>query len=301
MNLTADSCTALQSVPPEHEYLENTVSSILRAFELGADTVEIDVHPTAPSDPDGERLVVFHDWTLDCRTEARCENGCQCSQEKTCVTDQQTWSYMKNLDVGYGYTADGGKTFPFRGKGRGLMPTFIEVVSLLRDQTSKSLLVNVKDPHTRTQELLLKELGTFDESVRSRVLVEFPPAFRQRFHELGTPEAIWQGSGTRRCLSKYIVLGWSGYVPEGCRDTRFFIPLHQDLGILHSWLSGISVTDLIWGWPDRFQKRLQGHGSQVGVSEVDSPEDLIWAQQQGFEFIMTNKIELIGPIVTKKP
>ena len=24
---------------------------------------------------------------------------------------------LKQLDVGYGYTADGGKTFPFRSKG----------------------------------------------------------------------------------------------------------------------------------------------------------------------------------------
>jgi glycerophosphoryl diester phosphodiesterase len=33
------------------------------AFDLGADIVELDVHPTV----DGS-FVVFHDWTVECRT-----------------------------------------------------------------------------------------------------------------------------------------------------------------------------------------------------------------------------------------
>ena len=33
-------------------------------FAAGADVVELDVHPTT----DGE-FAVFHDWTLDCRTD----------------------------------------------------------------------------------------------------------------------------------------------------------------------------------------------------------------------------------------
>jgi hypothetical protein len=41
----------------------------------------------------------------------------------------------------YGYTADGGKTFPFRGKGVGLMPTLDEVLAAFPD---KPLLINVK-------------------------------------------------------------------------------------------------------------------------------------------------------------
>ena len=34
------------------------------AFDSGADVVELDVHLT----PDG-KFAVFHDWTLDCRTD----------------------------------------------------------------------------------------------------------------------------------------------------------------------------------------------------------------------------------------
>ena len=59
-----DTCTADRIYEPYHSYLENTVPSVERALGMGAWMVEIDIATTK----DGE-LVVFHDWTLDCRTE----------------------------------------------------------------------------------------------------------------------------------------------------------------------------------------------------------------------------------------
>src|SRR5262245_60225948 len=59
-----DTCTASRIHPPEHPYLENTLASMEAAFGAGADIVELDIHPTN----DGQ-FAVFHDWTLDCRTE----------------------------------------------------------------------------------------------------------------------------------------------------------------------------------------------------------------------------------------
>ena len=112
--LKNDTCTAARMLPPSHEYLENTISSMRAGFAAGADVVELDVHPTT----DGE-FAVFHDWTLDCRTDGQ---G---------VTREHSMAYLKKLDIGYGYTADGGKTFPFRGKGIGLMPTLGEVLASL--------------------------------------------------------------------------------------------------------------------------------------------------------------------------
>src|SRR3954469_5063511 len=61
--LTGDTCTAAQMLPPEHAYLENTIEGFRAAFAAGADMIEFDVQPTS----DGQ-FVVFHDWTLDCRT-----------------------------------------------------------------------------------------------------------------------------------------------------------------------------------------------------------------------------------------
>jgi len=90
--LKNDTCTAARMLPSSHEYLENTISSMRAGFAAGADIVELDVHPTT----DGE-FAVFHDWTLDCRTDGQ---G---------VTREHSMAYLKKLDIGHGYTADGGK------------------------------------------------------------------------------------------------------------------------------------------------------------------------------------------------
>lgn len=86
-----DTCTAERIDPPEHDDLVNTLSSIEAAFQLGADVVEFDVHPTKD-----DQFAVFHDWTLDCRTDAQ---G---------TTREFTMAELKQVDIGYGYTADQG-------------------------------------------------------------------------------------------------------------------------------------------------------------------------------------------------
>lgn len=101
-----DTNTAAIMDKPEHPYLENTIPSMRAAFDHGADVVELDLKLTKD-----QQLAVFHDATLEYRTEAKGEIG------------NYTMTELKHLDIGYGYTADGGKSFPFRGKGVGLMPT----------------------------------------------------------------------------------------------------------------------------------------------------------------------------------
>ena len=133
-NLEGDTCTAERIYPPEHDYLENTLRSMEAAFAAGADIVELDVHPTT----DGH-FAVIHDWTVDCRTEGTGE------------TRSHDLAYLKTLDVGYGYTADGGETYPFRGKGVGLMPSFDEVMAAFPD---KKFLVNYKSNEEREGDML---------------------------------------------------------------------------------------------------------------------------------------------------
>lgn len=109
-------CTASRIVPPLLPTLENTLPSMNAAFELSADVVELDIHPTT----DGH-FAVFHDWTLSCRTEGAGR------------TRDHTLTYLKSLDVGYGYTADDGQSFPFRGRGVGQLPSLDDVVSAFPD------------------------------------------------------------------------------------------------------------------------------------------------------------------------
>ncbi len=79
---------------------ENTLEAFRSAYELGVDVIETDVHLTK----DGE-IVIWHDPTLERNT-----NG-------SGTLESHTLEELKMLDAGYTFTKDGGKTFPFRGKG----------------------------------------------------------------------------------------------------------------------------------------------------------------------------------------
>ena len=116
-NTDWNSNTAAMIEVPTHDYIENTIPSMQAAFDLGASAVELDIKLSK----DGQ-LAVFHDSTLLYR----------------CGVDGEIQDYtmeeLKKLDVGYGYTADNGKTYPLRGKGIGLMPTLNEVFETFPDK-----------------------------------------------------------------------------------------------------------------------------------------------------------------------
>ena len=88
----------------------NTLFAYERSIELGVDVLEMDIHMTT----DGE-IVIRHDPTVDATTDG---NGAICDL---------TLSEIKALDAGYTWTADGGQTYPFRGKGI-TIPTLKEVL-----------------------------------------------------------------------------------------------------------------------------------------------------------------------------
>lgn len=131
--LNNNSCTAKQIARPVHTLLENTLASMRAAFAAGAEVVELDVHPTKDN-----RFAVFHDRTLQCRT-----NG-------TGRARDHLLAELKALDIGYGYTADGGATFPLRGKGVGLMPSLDEVFDAFPD---RRFLINFKSHDAREGDL----------------------------------------------------------------------------------------------------------------------------------------------------
>ncbi len=82
---------------------ENTLEAFRSAYKMGVDVIETDVHLSK----DGF-LVIWHDDTLDRNTNA------------TGRIEDHTLEELKIFDAGYTFTTDGGKTFPFRGKGVGL-------------------------------------------------------------------------------------------------------------------------------------------------------------------------------------
>lgn len=203
-DLRNDTCTASRMLPPTHKYLENTIASMRASFEAGADIVELDVHPTT----DG-KFAVFHDWTLDCRTNG---HG---------VTREHSMADLRAVDIGYGYTADGGRTFPFRGKGVGMMPSLDEVLLTF---PQREFLINVKSNDASEGERLAQELRPLTPMARRRLMVyggDKPiAAFRYSFPNVRTMSL----SSLKACLIPYIAYGWTGIVPTACNDMVIFVP-----------------------------------------------------------------------------
>jgi glycerophosphoryl diester phosphodiesterase len=92
---------------------ENTLEAFQYSARMGVDVLELDVHQTA----DGA-LVVMHDSAVDRTTDGRGQ------------IRELTLAVLKKLDAGFLFTPDGGRTFPFRGRGI-TVPTLAEIFAAL--------------------------------------------------------------------------------------------------------------------------------------------------------------------------
>jgi glycerophosphoryl diester phosphodiesterase len=264
--VTARTCTASRMLPPRNPYLENTLPSMRAAFAAGADIVEFDVHPTT----DG-KFVVFHDWTLDCRTNG---HG---------VTRGHSLAELKRLDIGYGYTADGGRTFPFRGKGVGLMPSLDEVLTAFPE---RRFLINVKSNDAQEGELLSRTLQRLPEAARAKLMVyggDKPIAvIAQEVRGVKTMSR----SSLQACGMRYIAYGWTGMVPAACRGRLLFLP--------------INIAPWLWGWPNRLLARMRSVDAEVFVvgpyhgggftTGIDTADDLARLPDAYAGGVLTNEI-----------
>ena len=268
--ITGETNTAARIDPPEHPYLENTIPSMEAAFRAGADIVELDVQPTK----DGE-FVVFHDWVLDYRTNGK---G---------VTREHTLAELKALDIGYGYTADQGKTHPFRGKGIGLMPSLNEVLDHFTDRT---LLIHIKSNDPQEGELLARYLKKLPQERLARLIVyggHQPIAVLKENLPL---LRVMSKATIKKAFIPYLALGWTGYIPAAMKNSFFYLPQ--------------KYARFLWGWPHRFIRRIKKAnsifvlvaGEGVWSEGFDTAEDLKKVPANYMGGIWTNRIDRIGPL-----
>ncbi len=262
-----DTNTASIIYEPEHPYLENTLESMQAAFAYGADVVEFDIQLTK----DG-KIACFHDYTLEYRTDGTGE-----------ISDY-TMDELKLLDVGYGYTADGGKTYPFRGQGVGLMPSIEEVFNQFPD---KDFLIHIKPDNIEIGQVLWSYLSEMSQERLAKITV------------YGSGKAIGYLKGrypklramNRKIMVKaflaYEAIGWAGYMPEAVHNTEFHLPL--------------KYARFLWGWPEKFIKRMEAVNTRVIVVDgdgkwsegFDSPEDLKKLPKGYSGYVWTNRIDKV--------
>jgi glycerophosphoryl diester phosphodiesterase len=239
------------------------------SFDAGADVVEFDVHPTT----DG-KFAIFHDWTLDCRTDG---HG---------VTRDHSLAYLKTLDVGYGYTADGGRTYPFRGKGIGFIPSLDEVIASF---PGRSFLINIKSNDPLEGDLLADYLARLAPAVRQDLMVYGGDRPIAEMRRLLPDQRLMSRGSLKSCLISYIAYGWSGALPDTCRNSVVFVP--------------INVAPWLWGWPNRFLRRMTEAGSAtfvVGPYErgdyltgIDSERQVLALPDDYSGGILTNELTMV--------
>lgn len=226
-----DTCTAQFIYPPKHAIFENSLASMKRAAELGAAMIEIDIAPTK----DG-KMVLFHDWTVDCRTNGSGE------------TRDLTLAELKALDIGYGYTPDGGKSFPLRGKGVGLIPTIEEGIAIL---PNTPLLFNFKSKNADEADQLyniLQAVGRDSAKIGDAFYGAENPV--NRMQQLLPDNWSFATKGRMKsCTLDYALYGWTGIIPKSCNNGTIAIPIN------YQWA--------FWGYPNRLIARMESVGART--------------------------------------
>jgi glycerophosphoryl diester phosphodiesterase len=231
---TPDGQCAAQGVEvPVHDYIENTLPALQRASGMGSAMVMVDVNASA----DG-RVVLFRDKTLDCRTNGKGD------------VSALTVAQLKALDAGHGYSGDGGKTFPLRGKGVGYIPALEDTLSAL---PSEPILFNLTGRGAAVAAALVdgllaagREVETLgdgfmgDEAALAPIKRRFPKAW------------AFSMAAARQCTGDYMLRGWLGMTPASCKDGTILVPINRQ------WLFA--------GWPNRLIARMAAVDGHVIVT-----------------------------------
>ena len=235
-SMTTDSSnTAAMIGPPTHEYLENTISSMEAAFAYGAGIVEFDIKMTRD-----EQFAVFHDSTLVYRTDVAGEVG------------EYTMEELKRLDIGYGYTFDGGSTYPFRGKHMGSMPELGEVLGTFPE---KEFLIHFKDGNLRSAEVLSERIAGWNAECARRIYFYGNDDLIRYLLEHNPEYKVFSRETMLSGLLQYVGIGWTGMVPDKLKNRILLLPS--------------DYAPFLWGFPQKFVERMESAGSIVILANGD--------------------------------
>jgi glycerophosphoryl diester phosphodiesterase len=214
---------------------ENTVAAFQLALRQGADAFELDVRLTGDGVP-----VVLHDATLDRTTD------------RSGLLRNLTFPELREVDAGARFTADGGRTYPFK-EADVRIPTLAEV---LRGFPEVLVLVEIKEVAAQeaVRQVLVEEKAV-DRCVLASELHDALQLFREAPFVVAAsgPEiaALYRAVLLRRVPSSvpYHTLS----VPLRYRGlpvpTRGFVGAARGLGCpVHVWtVNDAATAQVLWG------------------------------------------------------
>ncbi len=226
--LAGNGCTAHSIVRSENSHIENTIESIDDANNAGFHIFHINIHRSQD-----DRFVVFHDWTLDCATNGSGE-----------VRASST-GLLSELDAGYGYTFDDGKSFPFREKGYRIS----RLETVLDKYPDKPFWLNIKNNDEASFSALYEMLTRKYKNRLSRMVIITSEQGVRWFQKKDPALVTLSTESTKDCLKRYVLYGWTGIFPKACANRPILIPP--------------SKVKYLWGYPKKFAALAQKNGSEV--------------------------------------
>jgi glycerophosphoryl diester phosphodiesterase len=237
-------------------YPENTLPAFLSAQAMHIDVIETDVHLSG----DGE-LVIWHDPTLERNT-----NG-------SGRIEDHTLEQLKAYDAGYMFTKDGGKTFPFRGKGVQLC-TLDEALKACPNQRFN---VDLKTKDLAIVEVFLSVIR--QNNAENRVLgASFHLSNLKKLRKL-EPKVLT--SLTTQEVLTYLVLQKLHLLPKCIGKKRrivFQVPVSQ---------GAITVIT------DSFVRQMHERNAVIQVWTINKREEMERLFKMGVDSIMTDKPALV--------
>ena len=155
------------------EFPANTMPSFKRAEELDVDVINTEVYLSADGIP-----VIIQDENLE-----------EISDGKGRVTEY-TLEDLQQLDTGYHFTIDDGKTYPFRGKGL----TFLSLEQLLTEFPHQHFIMDIMDNNPKLVDRFLDSISRCDAEDRvcaASRYVSTMKRIRKKNPNLATSFSLW--------------------------------------------------------------------------------------------------------------
>jgi glycerophosphoryl diester phosphodiesterase len=234
---------------------ENTLPAFRRAVQWwGADILELDVQPTR----DGE-AVVIHDAMLD-----RTTNG-------SGLVAAHTLREIRELDAGFHFTPDGGRSFPFRGRG-------------VRVSTLREVLLDLPDVRVNAE---IKDKGVQD-------------AVWKTVEELNASERVLVAAGERANRARFDA--YPGPVSAAEEELRAFY-LHHRLHAAALYSPPVDAFQLperhggLQVVSPRFVRDAHAKNIAVHVWTVDGEADMRRLLEWGVDGIVTDRPDRLARVL----
>ena len=241
---------------------ENTLEAFRLAVEAGASGLELDVHVTR----DGE-VVVIHDPTVDRTTDG--------SGAVAAMTLEEIW----RLDAGYSFSPDGGRTFPYRGRGLRI-PTLAEVYSEFPDACVNA---DIKKELPGAEEAVLRVIRGAGAEGRTLIASTDHPVIR-RFRRVS--EGRVATAASRREIAAF-------YFLSRLRLEALVRPQYAALQVPVEH-HGITIVT------PRFVAAAHSRGVRVDVWTINEVAEMRRLLDLGVDMLMTDRPEALEDLLAKR-